>query len=302
MRIHRTTQTRAFSTFANALLRDRSISWCAAGVLMYLLSLPSGARASIRSLAEQRKEGRSRISDALRELEKARYLRRVVVKNPESGLLSTRYEVFDTPYDATAEPGEPVVREVGRNLASGEPGVGVSGPLPKEEKTGEKEPPSPPVPASAPAPAPELSPAADLLRSFARHEPRLDISAAAAERLAPLVEQWQAAGVTGQALRAALTDGLPAPIHSPAALLEDRLRRKMPSPPAQPAPAPMRAPRLQAECEECRAPIPQPGRCRGCVPGAERFRTTAEKGFIEAALRGGAAARALLRGGCAAAT
>jgi hypothetical protein len=57
MRIHRTTPTRAFSVFSNALLRDRSISWCAVGVLTYLLSLPNEARVTIRTLADQRKEG-----------------------------------------------------------------------------------------------------------------------------------------------------------------------------------------------------------------------------------------------------
>lgn len=107
MRIHRTTPTRAFSVLANALLRDRSISWCAVGVLTYLLSLPNGARATIRTLAEQRKEGRARIAAALRELEESRYLRRVVRKDRESGQLFTVYEVFDTPYDEEPPAGEP---------------------------------------------------------------------------------------------------------------------------------------------------------------------------------------------------
>jgi hypothetical protein len=91
MRIHRTTPTRAFSVFSNALLRDRSLSWCAVGVLTYLLSLPNGARATIRTFAEQRKEGRARISAALHELEESRYLRRVVRKDEESGQFSTVY-------------------------------------------------------------------------------------------------------------------------------------------------------------------------------------------------------------------
>ena len=90
MRIHRTTPTRAFSVFSNALLRDRSLSWCAVGVLTYLLSLPNGARATIRTFAEQRKEGRARISAALHELEESRYLRRVVRKDEESGAILHR--------------------------------------------------------------------------------------------------------------------------------------------------------------------------------------------------------------------
>ncbi|MFI6691481.1 hypothetical protein ACIBLA_06910 [Streptomyces sp. NPDC050433] len=106
MRIYRTTPTRSFSTFTNELLRDRRISWCAAGVLVYLLSLPPNGRASIRSLTEQRKEGRARIMGALHDLERCGYLRRVLVRNPDSGELSTVYEVFDRPYTdrVTGEP------------------------------------------------------------------------------------------------------------------------------------------------------------------------------------------------------
>lgn len=147
MRIHRTTPTRAFSVFSNALLRDRSLSWCAVGVLTYLLSLPNGARATIRTLAEQRKEGRARIAAALRELEESRYLRRVVRKDGESGQLFTVYEVFDTPYDNEPPAGEP---EKVENLASGESDVAGAGALPSGEKTREQEPPSPP-----PEPEPE---------------------------------------------------------------------------------------------------------------------------------------------------
>ncbi|MFJ2215310.1 hypothetical protein ACIQVO_30335 [Streptomyces sp. NPDC101062] len=134
MRIYRTTPTRSVFTFTNALLHDRGISWRAAGVRMYLLGLPPGARASIRSLADQCKEGRTRIAEALRELEESRYLRRSVVKGRESGQLSTVYEAFDHPYtnggsgavgNAGAEDGVN-----GRNLASGAEVAGVSGPLP----------------------------------------------------------------------------------------------------------------------------------------------------------------------------
>ncbi|MGW2562070.1 hypothetical protein ACWCXB_23010 [Streptomyces sp. NPDC001514] len=117
MRIHRTTHTRSFTTFANALLRDDSISWCASGVLMYLLSLPDGAKASIRSLASKRAEGRDRISAALRELEESRYLRRVLRKNPETGTLATVYEVYDAPYDVFEEREGAGAEEVDRNAA-----------------------------------------------------------------------------------------------------------------------------------------------------------------------------------------
>ncbi|WP_416984325.1 hypothetical protein [Streptomyces sp. T028] len=229
MRIHRTTPTRAFSVFSNTLLRDRSLSWCAVGVLTYLLSLPDGARATIRTLSEQRKEGRSRIASALRELEDSRYLRRVVRQDPETRQFSTVYEVFDTPYEDEPPTGEP---EKVQNRDSGESDGEPSGPSPSGENTGGKEPPSPPP-------------------------------------VAPLVEEWWEAGASSAQVRAALASGLPARVYSAGAIVENRLQRKRPS-------APTAGPVRTVEVELRK-------------PGAAVFR--------EAAQRGGALARALLRGG-----
>uniref|UniRef100_A0AAU2A018 Helix-turn-helix domain-containing protein n=1 Tax=Streptomyces sp. NBC_00093 TaxID=2975649 RepID=A0AAU2A018_9ACTN len=264
MRIHRTTPTRAFSVFSNALLRDRSLSWCAVGVLTYLLSLPNGARATIRTLAEQRKEGRARIASALHELEESRYLRRVVRKDQESGQLSTVYEVFDTPYDDEPPAGE---SEEIQNLASGESPSGASGALPSGEKTREEEPPSPPSAPEAP-PGERTALAARLLGSLARTEPRLELGADDALRLAPLVEEWWAAGASSAQVRAALTQGLPRRLYSPRAIIEDRLTRKRPvAPAAEPA---------------------------GPVTTVEIRKPGVAGGYREAARRGGAEVRALL--------
>jgi hypothetical protein len=284
MRIHRTTPTRAFSVFSNALLRDRSLSWCAVGVLTYLLSLPNGARATIRTLAEQRKEGRARIAAALRELEESRYLRRVVRKDGESGQLFTVYEVFDTPYDDEPPAGEP---EKVENLASGESDVAGAGALPSGEKTREQEPPSPPPgPEAEPegkgkgerevAPTARTALAAKLLGSLGRAEPRLALGGAEALRLAPLVEDWWERGATSAQVRSALTQGLPSPVYSSRALIEDRLRRKRPAAPgsAEPTAAPVAT--VEIRTVDFRR------------PGATAYR--------EAARRGGALARALLTG------
>ena len=298
MRIHRTTPTRAFSVFSNALLRDRSLSWCAVGVLTYLLSLPNGARATIRTLAEQRKEGRARIAAALHELEESRYLRRVVRKDEESGQFSTVYEVFDTPYDDEPPAGEP---EEVQNLASGESDSVASGALPSVEKTREEEPPSPP---SADAPAaevdvpraePEAPPgertalAARLLGSLRRTDPRLALGAAEVLRLAPLVEEWWAAGASSAEVRAALTQGLPSPLYSPRAIVENRLRRKRPSAPDAPA-APVAVVPELAGRQVSAKPTAVP------VTTVEIRRPGASGGYREAARRGGALARALMQG------
>ncbi|RFU85954.1 hypothetical protein DY218_14760 [Streptomyces triticagri] len=285
MRIHRTSPVRDFTIFANALLRDRRLSWCAVGVLTYLLSLPDGARATIRSMAEQRKEGRMRIAAALRELEECRYLRRDVHKDRESGQLSTVYEVFGTPYDDEPRTGD---GEKVQNLASGDEPPGVSGALPSGERSGRKEPPAPPsptrdvdteppsgadqAPSTAGAPVSELrGRAARLLASLARSEPRLSLAPAEALRLAPLVEEWWAAGASSSEVRCAVTQGLPPRVHSAAALLENRLRRKMPTPRGR----------------TLAAPAPPEGAVR--TPGAEAFRSAARRGAVavRAALVGG---------------
>jgi hypothetical protein len=289
MRIHRTTPTRAFSVFSNALLRDRSLSWCAVGVLTYLLSLPNGARATIRTLAEQRKEGRARIAAALRELEESRYLRRVVRKDGESGQLFTVYEVFDTPYDDEPPAGEP---EKVENLASGESDVAGAGALPSGEKTREQEPPSPPPETEGKgkggreaAPTARTTLAAKLLGSLGRAEPRLALGGAEALRLAPLVEDWWERGATSAQVRSALTQGLPSPVYSARALVEDRLRRKRP---ATPEPTGSEGPAEPSEPTAAPATTVEIRTVDFRRPGATAYR--------EAARRGGALARALLSG------
>ncbi|WP_037676875.1 hypothetical protein [Streptomyces griseus] len=237
------------------------------GVLTYLLSLPNEARVTIRTLAEQRKEGRARIAGALHELEESRYLRRVVRKDRETGQLFAVYEVFDTPYEDVPPAGE---TEEGQNLASGESAVASSGAPPSGEKTREQEPPSPP-PAEPAEPADvgeRTALAARLLGSLGRTDARLTLGAAEALRLAPLVEAWWDAGASSAQVRAALTDGLPRPLYSARALVENRLRRKCPAgTPAEPVTT------VQVEPRK---------------PGAS--------GYREAARRGGVVARALLRG------
>ncbi|MBW1601706.1 hypothetical protein JJV70_06180 [Streptomyces sp. JJ66] len=104
MRIHRMRPARAFSTYSNTLLRDHHISWCALGLLTYLLSLPESAKTNIRELAGLRFEGRDRVASALNELENARYLRRVQCNAPVTGRIYTYYELHDTPYEPAEQP------------------------------------------------------------------------------------------------------------------------------------------------------------------------------------------------------
>ncbi|WP_055530939.1 hypothetical protein [Streptomyces graminilatus] len=310
MRIHRTTPTRAFSVFSNALLRDRSLSWCAVGVLTYLLSLPNGARATIRTLSEQRKEGRARIAAALHELEESRYLRRVVRQDEESGHFSTVYEVFDSPYEDEPPAGE---SEEVRNRAFGESDSGASGAPPSGENPRDEEFPSPPSPEAdapkaeaegesgagadaasggpeGPPPGERTAHAARLLGSLGRTDPRLSLGAAEALRLAPLVEEWWEAGASSAQVRAAVTQGLPSRLYSARAIVENRLRRKRPAPPAAQAAAPGAAASGSGD-EQAAGATAVP------VTTVEIRKPGAAGGYREAARRGGALARALLQQG-----
>ncbi|MEV7870979.1 hypothetical protein AB0P17_33885 [Streptomyces sp. NPDC088124] len=132
----------------------------------------------------------------------------------------------------------------------------------------------------------QLRSATELLLSLGRREPRLALGTVEAVRLAPLVEEWRGCGASDAQVRQALTAGLPTPVLSAPGLIADRLRRKMPTPlpPAGP-------PRTVPECEECRAPLPPSGTCRACAPPPLN---AAARGFVAAAKRGGAKARAAL--------
>ncbi|MGA5297566.1 hypothetical protein ACPCKV_27165 [Streptomyces koyangensis] len=92
-----------------------------------------------------------------------------------------------------------------------------------------------------PAPAPETAASTPGYRALARlahTEPRLTLSAAECDALAPLADQWLQRRVRPEHLTLALTSGLPqGPIHSPAAFLRSRLEKKMPPLPADSAPA-----------------------------------------------------------------
>lgn len=115
---------------------------------------------------------------------------------------------------------------------------------------------------AAPPPKPTRSRAHILLAALGRRTPALSLSAADCANLAPLLTEWFARGATEDTILRALTDGLPTPIHHPAALLRRRLTDKLP-------PEPVRTPPHRTlECANCGLPgrpeaLPG-GMCRAC--------------------------------------
>ncbi|MET9615355.1 hypothetical protein [Kitasatospora indigofera] len=119
------------------------------------------------------------------------------------------------------------------------------------------------APAAPDAPPGPVSAAATVvLHGLTAADHRLALGARDRAALAPLIEEWLARGATDGQIVAAATQGLPATLRNPAALLTYRLKDKLPP---EPRPAPPRAPALaeHPECEGCDRPLITSG------PGAD---------------------------------
>lgn len=128
------------------------------------------------------------------------------------------------------------------------------------------------APARPPLPAPSvhapalLRAATDLLTGLRVPEPRLTLPERDVRRLTPAVAAWLERGVRPDAVRHALSDGLPPePLHHPAGFLAHRLIALLPPPlPATPARSPVDP--LQ-NCDRCDRAFraPEPGLCGDCA-------------------------------------
>ncbi|WP_327289220.1 helix-turn-helix domain-containing protein [Streptomyces sp. NBC_01198] len=229
----RVRHTDRFTVVGHHLAQHGELTLAAIGLAVHIQSLPEGARVDIKTLAARFPEGETRIASALRELEAHGYLSRTRERLPSRRVV-TRTVAYDRPgARPEAAPVPPVQREPRR------------------------------VPEPVPEPAPEPEPAAaSLLTDLGRLDDRLRLSERDVRRLAPAVTEWLARGVDADAVRRALTSGLPPTPRHPAGLLAHRLAAL--PPPRPPAPPP-RDP-LQ-NCDGCerayRAPAPG-GRCGDC--------------------------------------
>jgi hypothetical protein len=275
MLIHRSAHTRAFTVMPNALLQDRRLSYTARGLLADLLSRPEGWREDGRQMADRSPQGRLAVAKALKELAAFGYYRVDKVRQ-DDGTIRSVTQVWDTPQQVA-----PALTRSGSGAARS----GRCDALPVKDR--EKEPTLPPQvqppqgggdaatrgeggrqapttstsSAAGSGDAPVDSAVATLFRVI-RTEPRLRLGTVEAAALAPLVAQWLEHGCTERDLAQALLPGLPAQMHSVAAVLRDRLQRKLP-----PAPEPVAA-RIapqRHECVECGDPVARAGRCGPCA-------------------------------------
>ncbi|MFK0231174.1 hypothetical protein ACIQUL_36020 [Streptomyces sp. NPDC090303] len=277
MQVKRSKHTKNFTILPNDIPRHRALSLTAKGLLTLLLAQPEWTDETIKSLTEDEEEGQARVTAAVKQLQAAGY---VVVTNRQNdrGHWYKVVTVYDRPITAAPKPEEP---------KAGKPKSRDAGPVPSGEKNSGKNPPvSPkesvevadstatdgdggnaPQSSNEPTAPEEIGRAAALLGRLATAAPALALSAADVMSLAPLAAEWLRRDVSELQLRAELTEGLPARIQSPRALLADRLTRKLPALPVTVEP--------MAECGECGTYFPRGqkasvcGRCADTAPSGQ---------------------------------
>ncbi|TQF04161.1 hypothetical protein E6W39_20415 [Kitasatospora acidiphila] len=289
MQIHRSEQLRRFTVLPNGLLQDRRLSFTARGLLVDLLSRPDGWREDGRQMADSSPQGRGAVQRALKELAAAGYYRVERVRRAD-GTIRSEAHVFDTPQLGLPTVGHPVSGEARAGSADVPPvkDQGKKPTLPRE--SGDPVALAAVLPTSLPAgPDEQTRTAVAVLYRVIRPEPRLSLGEAEARELAPLVAKWLEHGYAERDLADALLPGLPAAMHSPAAVLRSRLVRKLPPPKAHGQPKPS-----YAECAKCHDPVPDPGICRPCA-GLGRVPIKADERATRTA-RGLAMVRASLQG------
>ncbi|EFL40287.1 conserved hypothetical protein, partial [Streptomyces griseoflavus Tu4000] len=164
--------TARFTVIGNHLAQHPDLSLLAIGLACHIQSLPTGAPIGIKTLAARFPEGPTRIAAALRELETHGYLRRTRERTP-TGRIVTRTVSCNQP---------------GRRSTAPEPPARRAPTSPQQEPARRRALPAVPKPSYT---SPDLlQTATDVLAGLRREDPRLLLSAADAEHLAPGVVAW----------------------------------------------------------------------------------------------------------------
>ncbi|MFI6873063.1 hypothetical protein ACIBL6_06460 [Streptomyces sp. NPDC050400] len=255
MQIHRIRRhERDFTVIANKAIRDPRLSHTARGILVYVLSLPSGTQVNVRTLSDGFPQGRLAVSKAVKELRELGYWVTRTEREPATRRIVSSVDVYEVP-----AAGEPVPGRVG----TGESGAfSPDGGMDSYEDGGQN-PPCPPAAKAEPVEPdlgdPRAVESARILRRLGVVDPRLQLSERRVRELVPEVGVWLERGASAAEIVDAVSSGLPAKVYSAARLIADRLVRKRP--------ARKRAWRRVFECPECRDPLPwgqESGKCRVC--------------------------------------
>ncbi|MER6445678.1 helix-turn-helix domain-containing protein [Streptomyces venezuelae] len=245
--------TARFTVIGNHLAQHAELSLLAIGLAVHIQSLPGGALVDIRTLAARFPEGKTRIAAALRELETHGYLRRTRERT-DTGRVVTRTVSCNQP-GRSGDPDRPP------------PKPGPRRPARREGEPTRRALPAVPQPAY---PAPDLlRSAVEVLAGLHHGDPRLVLSAADVEHLAPGVAAWLERDLSPSTVHRALTANLPpVPLHRPAALVGHRLAAQLPPVPRFRAPEdPPAARHPLRNCGSCDRGYrgPDPHTCNDCV-------------------------------------
>ncbi|MEW1659023.1 hypothetical protein [Streptomyces sp. NPDC093707] len=262
---HAIAPARFFSQVPNEIIRHPRLSSDAVRLLTWQLSLPDGADGPLSVTARRAGIKKSAFIRAKRELSAEGYLHEWRRQGP-TGRWSTVQLVSNVPLGPAEAAevregrptggipaaGQPTGRAVGRSLentventphppapdqrqlddqahALGDPAHtgGQEGGRPQNDDAT----PAQEAAAAAAMPRELAERAVQALAAVSRAERRLRLGGRELRQLAPLAGTWLQRGATAGDIRNALVSGLPETVHWPAALVRDRLVRKMPDAP-----------------------------------------------------------------------
>lgn len=119
MAVFRVERTRDYTVMSNHHLKDMNLSLKAKGLLSMMLSLPDSWNYTTRGLAAICKEGVDAIGSAVRELEKAGYIVRCLLRGEGGRIADTEYVIYEQPQGGPDMPPPP---SGGPDMASPHPG------------------------------------------------------------------------------------------------------------------------------------------------------------------------------------
>ncbi len=281
---HAIAPARFFSQVPNEIIRHPRLSAAAVRLLTWQLSLPDDVNQPLSETAKRAGIKKTAFGRAKAELIAEGYVHEWRRQGP-AGRWKTIQLVSNVALSAE-EAAE--VRDRGSRPTVEEPTVGEPegrsvGRHPENTEENTSNPPSQP----STVPPPLVERAGLIVASVSHRDRRLRLTGRDVIQLAPLAGEWLLRGATVQEIREALTDGLPDRVHSPAALIHNRLTRKMPDlppfAPSTPAAQPLRS--CDGDCDRVFRPLGNETRCRDCRQEAAEGRRSVTRGGDGTAVR-----------------
>lgn len=110
MSVFRVEKNKGYTVMSNHHLRNHALSLKAKGLLSQMLSLPDDWDYTLQGLAQINKESTDAIREAVRELERAGYIKRSRERDERGCLRGTVYTIYEQPH-AGPTPEEPAQEE-----------------------------------------------------------------------------------------------------------------------------------------------------------------------------------------------